>query len=131
MRINHIGYAVQDIKEAAKKFMMLGYTASDGIIEDVARQVHIQFFEDPSGMKIELVAPSHSGCPVGAWLAKNGNSTYHLCYECQNLEETIERLSNVGFLTVHAPAAAPALAGKRVAFLYSLQTGLLELVEIV
>lgn len=129
MRIDHIGYAVQDLAAAAEKFEALGYRSWGEETEDPGRKVRIRFFSDPSGVMVELVAPLQEDSPVMGWVRKNGNSPYHICYESEDLEREIAELRQKGFILVHPIAPAPAMGGRRVAFLYSAGTGLLELAE--
>lgn len=129
MRLDHIGYAVRDLSEAAEKFQLLGYSSCGEATEDPEREVRIQFLSDLAGNRIELIAPLQEGAPVSGWLKKNGNAPYHLCYECGDLDGKIAELRGKGFLLVHPASSAPAMEGRRVAFLYSAGTGLLELVE--
>lgn len=129
MRLDHIGYAVQDLDEAAEKFRLLGYHSCGEATEDPRRKVRIQFFIDAAGVRVELIAPLQEGSPVSGWLKKNGNSPYHLCYLCENLEHEISELVGKGFVLVHPASSAPAMGHRRVAFLYGAGTGLLELLE--
>ena len=129
MKLHHIGCAVSDLNDAAKKFQCMGWKPCGDPMEDTGRNVHIQFFADAAGALVELVAPLGFPTPVDGWLKKNGNSPYHLCYESADLEGDISRLKTEGFLLLERSAPAPAIEGRRVAFLYSSATGLLELVE--
>ena len=129
MQIDHIGYAVQDLSVAVKSFSTLGYEILGEETLDDKRKVRILFMQDPKGTKVELIAPAGEDSPVTAWLQKNGNSPYHLCYETENFDGRITDLKNEGFLVVHPPLSAPALGERRVAFLYSRATGLIELLE--
>ena len=129
MRVDHIGYAVKDIEAALKKFALLGYRPCGELTHDEGRGVSIRFMEDPAGVRVELISPLGEGSPVSGWLAKNGNSPYHICCESGDMERDIGALKGNGFMVVQAPSSAPAMGGRRVAFLYSVETGLLELVE--
>lgn len=129
MKIHHIGYAVNELESAAQKFHRLGYIPSGAPVDDTARGVQIQFFEDTHGVKVELVAPLKESSPVSGWLKKNGNSPYHICYESLDIERDIAAMRKQGFMLLEHPSPAPAMGQRRVAFLYSQPTGLLELVE--
>ncbi|MCL2010545.1 MAG: VOC family protein [Synergistaceae bacterium] len=129
MRINHVGYAVQDIEAAAASFLSLGHYICGTETEDRKQGVKILFISDPSGAKIELIAPLDENSPVSGWLRKNGNSLYHVCYESNDLAADIAELRKKGFITVDSPSPAPAMEGRRVVFLYGKHTGLIELAE--
>jgi methylmalonyl-CoA/ethylmalonyl-CoA epimerase len=129
MRINHIGYAVQDLNAAVSSFLKLGYRVCRTEVEDHARNVRICFLQDPGGMKVELIAPLNETSPVSVWLQKNGSSPYHICYESEDLISDIATLRRSGFILVEPPLSAPAMDCRQAAFLYGKNTGLIELVE--
>lgn len=129
MRIDHVGYAVQDMRAAEASFMELGYCPYGDGIEDHGRGVEIRFFCDPAGVKIELIAPLGDNSPVNTWLRKNGNSPYHICYQSDELAKDVAALKEKGFMVVQPSLPAPAMNNRRVCFMYSKNTGLIELVE--
>ena len=130
MKIDHIGYAVDDIGKAIEKLSGLGYTFED-VIEDSDRNVYLCFGE-LDGYRIELVAPgseTERESPVDAYLDKIGPTPYHICYRTEHIEESIEQLKKQRFKISVPLAPAVAFEGKRVVFLYSLAAGLMEIVE--
>jgi methylmalonyl-CoA/ethylmalonyl-CoA epimerase len=106
-----------------------------GYTEDHARRVELCFLSDPSGTKIELVAPlgengksDNKNSPVSAWLEKNGPSPYHIAYASGDVPADAANLRKKGFLLVEPPSPALAFGGRPVAFLYGKTVGLIELV---
>lgn len=129
MRIDHVGYAVSDIRTAKAAFSELGYVVCGESVEDRGRNVEICFLRDPSGMKVELIAPLGENSPVSGWLRKNGPSPYHICYESENLEADIAVLKGRGFMPVQPPSPAPAMDNRKVCFMYAGDVGLIEPAE--
>lgn len=127
MTIDHIGYAVKNIEKAKMSMSVLGYVF-DETIEDQDRNIYISFGE-LDGYKIELVAPIKAGSPVDMHLSKIGPTPYHICYKSDAIEEDIENLVKNRFKVTIPLAPAIAFHGKRVVFMYSLSTGLIEIVE--
>ena len=127
MKIDHIGYAVKDIEKAKKTMKGLGYTFED-TIEDTDRNIYVAFGET-DGYRVELVAPICSGSPVDAYLSKIGSAPYHICYRSMDIEAEIERLQKNHFKVTIPLAPAVAFGNRRVAFMYSLSVGLVEIVE--
>jgi methylmalonyl-CoA/ethylmalonyl-CoA epimerase len=139
MKIDHIGYAVTEMEEAAAAFLDLGYEIlGEGYIEDRSRRVRLCFLGDPSGAKVELVAPlggdengnanGGKNSPVSDWLRKNGPSPYHIAYASGDVPADAANLRKKGFLLVERPSPALAFGGRLVAFLYGKSVGLIELV---
>ena len=127
MRVDHIGYAVNNIDKTKKSMETLGYVFED-VVEDHDRNIYIAFGE-MDGYRIELVAPIHQGSPVDAFLSKIGPTPYHICYRSNDIEADIEKLKANRFKVSVPLAPAVAFGNKRVVFLYSLSVGLIEIVE--
>lgn len=74
MQIDHIGYAVPDIKKAIEAFEALGY-CFENVLDDKARHVFICFGSNGS-VRVELISPSAQGSPVdGVLKNKMGGGT--------------------------------------------------------
>lgn len=133
MKVHHVGYLVESIAESKFEFEKLGYNSRGNPVIDSTRGIEILFMNNGSEC-IELVASmqidGRSSSIVSKLQKKIGNSPYHICYECDALEEKINELCEErGYILLHAPAEAPAISGKRVAFLYQANVGMIELVE--
>lgn len=128
MKIHHIGYLVQDKEAALQAFEALGYRLTADWLHDTARRIEIAFVEN-DGVLVELVKPDADCELIGKQLRKLRNAPYHICYECEDLEQSMQALCEAGYLVTQEPLAAPAIEGRRVAFLFGSDMGLIELVE--
>lgn len=99
-----------------------------GWIHDLSRKIEIAFVEN-HGILVELVHPDDDCTLIGKALRKLRSTPYHICYACNDLDDCIAALQEAGWIVSQAPAEAPALGGRRVAFLYGKGTGLIELLE--
>jgi len=133
MKIHHVAYAVADIESARKKFEFLGYEVEQPVMQDTDRNIKIEFMKHTqNGLRIELVEPDGEPNPVSGYLEKNNGMSvpYHICYETEDLEKAMGECRQNGFLPLQKPASAMAIHGCRVAFLFSKDGGMIELVEI-
>lgn len=128
MTIHHIGYAVKSIPDSLAAFTALGFTAIGEAINDTGRNISIQFLKNDNYC-VELVAPLNNRSPVSEMLKKSGNQPYHLCYNSSNLTDDIENLKKRGYIVINEPLEAPAIDNRKVAFMYHMNVGLIELVE--
>ena len=128
MKVHHIGYLVQNIKEAVEAYSDFGGVLLGEIIYDKDREIDIAFVKNGEVL-IEFVSPRSGSQEIGKSLMKLGNSPYHICYECDDLDTSINSFREKGCIIVKNPQRAVAIGGKRVAFLYSENLGLFELVE--
>ena len=128
MRIHHIGYAVSDIESSMQVFLALGYRCEGSIVHDEARRVSILFMVNGQ-YRIELVAPSDDKSPVTELLKRNGAAPYHICYEVNDIDESMGDLKQAGFKPLVRKSPAVAIDGRNVIFLFHLKYGLMELLE--
>ena len=128
--INHIGYAVRDIQKTAQYYIDAGWQLSS-IFEEEVQQSKIAFLTRESFPKIELVAPLNAGSPspVDTYLQKIGCSTYHVCYDVDDIEQAVEDLFDEGFKPLFEPVESVAMDGYKICYLYHLHVGLIELVS--
>lgn len=135
MKVHHIGYLVKNMDKAIAAFHTLGYHeysyVEENIVYDEYRKCDICFLkrDGEEASAVELVAPKGPESPVFNLLKKYKNTPYHICYECDDLEEEMGRLETEGWMLFQEPLTAPAIAGRRVAFLISAAAGMIELVE--
>ena len=127
MKIDHIGYAVQDLEAGRAALEALGFEFDDAI-EDAARKI-ILAFGALDGYRVELVAPMGDASPVTRLLETVGPTPYHLCYASANFDEDVRELRQKRFKILIPAAPAVAFGGKRVVFMYSPAIGTFEIVE--
>ena len=127
LEIDHIGYAVKDIAQAIPLFAALGFEFMPDTSDSV-RNVKV-CLGSSGGVKVELCAPvGDTKSPVDGILAKNGATPYHICYRVSDIQETMERLRDSGFMPLGEPAESEPLGGI-VCFMFSAQAGIIELIE--
>lgn len=129
MKVHHIGYLVKRLETAKLVFESLGFTALGEAVYDELRDVDIQFMVAEGGYTVELVTPRSKSSVVANLIKTYKNAPYHICFESENLEDDIRRLTGQGFIQIGEPAPAKAINGRRVCFLMSAQIGMVEMVE--
>jgi methylmalonyl-CoA/ethylmalonyl-CoA epimerase len=90
-RIHHVAVVVERMESALGLWRdSLGLELE--VVEDMALdRVRIAFL--PVGeSKVELVEPTDDTTGVARFLAKNGEGFHHVCFEVENLAETLLRL---------------------------------------
>lgn len=128
LRIHHIGYLVKKIEKAKQTFLALGYLIEQDTVYDDIRKVNICFLAR-DGYRVELVSPATEDSIVSGLIKRYKNSPYHICYETDDFEADIARLTDDGFIAINTPTPAPALGGRDVVFLSNAAIGMLELLR--
>lgn len=130
--VHHIGYAVQSIEKSLLSYKTLGYRQISEICDDDTRNVKIVFVQHvASGHVLELISPLTADSPVSEQLKKMKRmaSPYHICYEVNDINDSIKYLKKKGFVPIDAPKEAPALSGQLVSFLINKEVGMIELLQ--
>jgi len=125
---HHVGIAAESIERTMELFIEAGYTMTS-VFFDSKQNVNISFLEKTGSPLLELVEPVNEKSPVRNILNKVGVSAYHLCYEVENLDESIAHLRQKKFMLLAKPVEAVAFNERRICFLYHKETGLVELLE--
>jgi methylmalonyl-CoA/ethylmalonyl-CoA epimerase len=77
---------------------------------------------------LELVEPAGEDSPVLGFL-KRGGGLHHLCYEVSHLEQQLELSQSMGGRIVRPPLPASVFEGRRIAWVFTKDRLLLELLE--
>lgn len=128
MQIHHIGYLVKKTNKAIPAFENLGYKMESDIVFDEYRGIDICFMTKEH-YRVELVCPKSKDSVVYELQKKYGNSPYHICYICENIEDEVEKLRDSGYVKYDEPHEAIAFSNKKVCFLIHPYLGMIELLE--
>lgn len=128
LEFHHIGVACRDIAQTAAAYEVLGYRRGETIFDPI-QHVNICFLTSETMPCVELLEPVDAHSPVLQTIEKNGTTPYHVCYAVDNLDETLKILRRQRYIVAVKPQIACAIGGRRVAFLYKPEMGLVELVE--
>jgi len=129
--LHHLGCVVPSISTVAEAFAASISASWDGhIIHDPLQRVRVAFFKpaDARNPVYELVEPAGDNSPVTNFL-KKGGGLHHVCYEIDDLELGLKEASGAGWLMVSPPKPAVAFGGRRIAWIYSKDRLLMELLE--
>ena len=128
--INHIGYAVKSIEETARLYVDAGWTLSE-IFDEKIQNTKIAFLTKEGLPTIELVsALDETKSPVDSFIKANGVCPYHICYNVTDINQAVEDLYEEGFKPLFMPVESEAMENHRICYLFHLNIGLIELVEI-
>ncbi|MFP8965858.1 VOC family protein [Pokkaliibacter sp. CJK22405] len=130
MKFHHLGLVVATLEQGRRYCEdVLGIHDFSEAIEDPVQRVWVQFCEDDSGLRYELVAPATDDSPVKQALSRKQNILNHLAYGVADLTAEAERLRRLRHMPVTQPAPAVAFNGARIQFFLSPLGHLVELIE--
>ena len=117
------------MQESIAQMELLGYHKISEIVYDEYRDIDICFMEK-DGYTIELIVPKSEKSVVAKLSKKIGVSPYHICYHVKNIDKTVQKLREQGYIPTGAKQKAPAIDNHDAIFLYHPHAGIIELVEI-
>ena len=128
---HHVGFVVADISTAMDGFVRSFASVWDGrVFEDPYQKVKVAFLTvRPADPLIELVQPAGPDSPVQRFLAERGGGLHHVCYEVDDLEKHMAEMKSHGCLIIRHPKPAVAFNGRRIAWIRTPETLLVELLE--
>ncbi len=115
-KIEHIGIAVNNIKEATKTYELLLNKKAYKEEEVASEGVKTVFFETGES-KIELLGATSSSSPIAKYLEKKGEGIHHIAFAVDDIDKEIKRLENEGFQLINKEAK-PGADQKIIAFLH-------------
>ena len=94
-RIDHVGYAVEDLEEAVRYHERL-YQAEVAHRERIESDGVNEALLAVGGSFIQLLAPTSEDSPVARFLARNGPGIHHVGYGVADVAATLEDLAEMG-----------------------------------
>jgi methylmalonyl-CoA/ethylmalonyl-CoA epimerase len=128
LQFHHIGYAVRDIHVTTEYYIKAGWIMSE-IYHDIIQDARIAILSKNTFPLIELVAPVNENSPVIKTLDKMGVTPYHVCYETNDIEQSVTSLRKQHFLMLFKPVEAIAFEKRKICYLYNKHVGLIELLN--
>lgn len=130
LRFHHFGLASNRPEQSLKFLDVLGYTPVRHVYDPI-QNVNLSLCTHSAMPTVELVAPGEGEGPLDTILATASGSIYHLCYETEDLEESLRSVKSGGFRVVCISSPKPAVLfdNRRVSFYMIRDFGIIELLE--
>jgi methylmalonyl-CoA/ethylmalonyl-CoA epimerase len=119
-RFHHIGLVVDSIARVSE--------VAEAVTDPIQR-VTVAFVE-LNGISVELLEPAGDDSPIHGSL-KRGTKLVHLCYEVPDLEKALEHCRQHGLRQFGRSVPAVVFDERRIAWVFSSELGLFELLEAV
>ena len=129
LKIEHIGIAVNDIKESNKLFEKLFGQAAYKLENIESEGVSTCFFMMGES-KIELLEATHPESAIAKFIKKKGEGIHHIAFDVDNIYTEMKRLQNEGF-TLLSEVPKKGADNKLICFLHPKSTNgvLIELCQ--
>ena len=126
-RIEHVAIVVDKMAPGMKMLEDVFGLKLDYVQETALSKLAMYPVGDSS---LELIETKSADSRSGQWLARNGQSLYHLCFEVDDILAAIEELKAKG-IKLQDEVPKPGHGGSQIVFLDQASTGtlLIELVQ--
>lgn len=129
MKIDHICFAVKDLKEGIAYWeRVFGYRQKTQIVENTRQKVKVTFLSKDDSMTIKLIEPVEGNESLLNFV-KRGGGFHHLCFKCSDLNKKMEELKGEGLLTLVPPQPGEAFNNRNIAFLLAKYGLNIELID--
>jgi methylmalonyl-CoA/ethylmalonyl-CoA epimerase len=130
MKIDHIGIAVRSIEAAVEIWQeAFGYEPMTEVVENSRERVKVQFLKKSDSITIKLIEPLDEKSVVFSAIKNGGGCLHHLCFRCDNLEESLQFLRGKGCRILEEPRPGEAFENEDIAFVYAKMGLNVELIE--
>jgi methylmalonyl-CoA/ethylmalonyl-CoA epimerase len=129
MRLDHICFAVKDLKEGLDYWeKVFGYKQLTQIVENTRQKVKVTFLSKEDSINIKLIEPVYDNQSLINFVNKGGGF-HHICFRCDDIDETMVDLTEKGLLTLVPPQPGEAFNNHRIAFLLARNGVSIELID--
>ena len=120
-RLNHIAIALHNLDDGIKIYQdIFGANISDRLA--LPKHGVTTIFVKLKNTNIELLEPLGVNSPISKFLKKNpSGGIHHLCYEVNDINKSIDKLSNKGYTILGEGIPREGAHGKPVIFLHPKQ----------
>ena len=130
LKVEHIGYLTDSIRDSISTFLTLGYHQVGEVINDDTQRTKLCFIEKNEETPIELVEPYEDNAKMQKLFKRQGGiGPYHICYSVDQIDAAFDNMSYLGYLPMFAPVEAIAFNNRRICYFWKKSIGYIELVE--
>jgi len=129
IKLSHIGIIVKNIQEFGQTLERLFCAEPmSQVVEDPNQKAFLQMYRSGQTF-IELIAPASEDSNVQTALKRQGEGLAHLCFETDDIDQTLTTVRNQGVLVFRPPTPTVLFVGKKVAFAILPNQMIVEFVE--
>lgn len=119
-KIDHVGIAVRSLSEALRIYRAMELDVSS--VEEVPAQRTRVAIVPIGDSRVELLESMEADSPVARFISKRGEGIHHICFQVDDIAETLRKLRSAGMRLVDQ-SPRPGAGGCLVAFVHPQSTG--------
>ena len=129
MVIDHIGLVVKSIEKGIEHWeKVFGYRQMTEAVINSRQKVKVVFLCKDNSLTVKLIEPTDETSSVFRFAMKGGG-LHHICFKCNDMNNELQRLSEMGLRVLTAPQPGEAFDNENIAFIYAKHGLNIELIE--
>jgi methylmalonyl-CoA/ethylmalonyl-CoA epimerase len=129
MIIDHICIAVRNLEEGISYWeSVFGYHQKTNEVVNSLQKVRVVFLEKQGSLPVKLIEPVEGNQSLQNFVNRGGGF-HHVCFRCEDVENTMTELNAKGLLTLAAPQPGEAFNNHKIAFLLAKYGMNIELID--
>lgn len=129
MKIDHICFAVRDLKEGIAYWdNVFGYGQMTEIVTNSLQKVKVTFLCKEDSILIKLIEPLEDNKSLVNFVNRGGGF-HHICFKCSDIDDKMRELTDKGLLTLVPPQPGEAFNNNNIAFLLTKNGVNIELID--
>lgn len=129
MKIDHICFAVKDLKEGISYWNnVFGYCQMTDIVTNSLQKVKVVFLCKDDSTMVKLIEPLEDNKSLVNYVNRGGGF-HHVCFRCSDMNDKINELTGKGLITLVAPQPGEAFNNHNIAFLLAKYRINVELID--
>jgi methylmalonyl-CoA/ethylmalonyl-CoA epimerase len=129
MIIDHICIAVRNLEEGISYWRsVFGYQQMTNEVTNSLQKVRVVFLEKQGSLPVKLIEPVEGNQSLQNFVNRGGGF-HHVCFRCEDVENTMAELNAKGLLTLAAPQPGEAFNNHSIAFLLAKYGMNIELID--
>jgi methylmalonyl-CoA/ethylmalonyl-CoA epimerase len=129
MVIDHIGLVVKSIDKGIEHWeKVFEYRQMTEVVINSRQKVKVVFLCKENSLTVKLIEPTDETSSVFRFAMKGGG-LHHMCFKCNDMNNELQRLSEMGLRVLTAPQPGEAFENENVAFIYAKHGLNIELIE--
>jgi len=126
---DHICIAVRNLEEGISYWeTVFGYQQKTDDVVNSLQKVRVVFLEKKGSLPVKLIEPVEGNQSLQNFVNRGGGF-HHVCFRCEDVENTMAELNAKGLLTLAAPQPGEAFNNHNIAFLLAKYGMNIELID--
>ena len=122
MVIDHIGLVVKSIEKGIEHWeKVFEYRQMTEVVINSRQKVKVAFLCKENSLMVKLIEPTDETSSVFRF-AMTGGGLHHICFKCSDMNNELQRLSEMGLRVLTAPQPGEAFENENIAFILTAKT---------